>query len=281
MTQSIAVAFVHGAWHSALHWSATKRALAARGVPSIAVDLPGHGIHAPLPSGYLRPGQPGLDTERSGLADLTLDDLTDGLVADLAELRRTFDRVALVAHSAGGGPASLAVERHPDLVDQVIYLSAFVPAGRPSFMDYITAPENSAALQVPREGDPATIGAFRINPLSSDPGVVETIRQAFLADWPADRPGWRLTLHPDEPIASLAAPVEISRARWGSVPRSYIRLADDLALPPATQDLIIAEADRFAPEHPFDVHTLPGGHSPFLTRPVELADVIGGIVSSE
>jgi pimeloyl-ACP methyl ester carboxylesterase len=281
MSRTTAVALVHGAWHSSLHWSATTRALAARGVAGIALDLPGHGAHAPVPSGYLQPGQPGLDTERSGLADLTLDDITDGLVVELAALRRRFDRVALVAHSAGGGPASLAIERHPDLVDQVVYLSAFVPAGRPSFLDYIAAPENSEALQVPRVGDPEAIGALRINPLSSDPAAVETIRQAFLGDWPADRAGWRLTLHPDEPVASLTAPVELTRRRWGSVRRSYIRLTDDLALPPATQDLMVAEADRFAPQRPFSVHDLPGGHSPFLTRPVELAELIGGIVGAE
>ncbi|MDT0461107.1 helix-turn-helix domain-containing protein, partial [Streptomyces sp. DSM 41527] len=31
-------------------------------------------------------------------------------------------------HSAGGGPASLAAERAPELVDRIVYLSAFVPA---------------------------------------------------------------------------------------------------------------------------------------------------------
>jgi pimeloyl-ACP methyl ester carboxylesterase len=268
------VVFVHGAWHSSLHWAATQRALAARGVPSVAVDLPGHGVTAPVPAGYLRPGQSGLATEKSGLADLTLDLVVDALVADLAEVRRRFERVVLVAHSAGGGPASAAVERHPDLVDHLVYLSAFVPAGRPRFFDYIADPVNADAVQVPRVGDHEAIGAFRINPLSPDAAEVETIRLAFLNDWPADRPGWRLTLHPDEPLASLAGESRVTRERWGRVPRSYVRLTDDLALPPATQDLMIAEADRAAPDQPFAVYALPGGHSPFLTRPDELAELV-------
>ncbi|MFD9702575.1 alpha/beta fold hydrolase [Lentzea sp. NPDC059081] len=277
MNDTTVIVFVHGAWHSSLHWAATSRALTARGLSCVAVDLPGHGTTAPLPSGYLEPGQPGLATERSALAGLTTDALVGALLADLAEVRRRFDHVVLVAHSAGGGPASAAVERHPELVDHLVYLSAFVPAGRPRFGDYVTDPVNAGAVQVPRAGDPEAIGAFRINPLSADPAEVELIRQSFLGDWPADRPGWRLTLHPDEPLASLAGEFTVTAGRWGRVARSYVRLTDDLALPTATQDLMIDEADRETPDTPFAVHSLPGGHSPFLTRPGELADLVARI----
>ncbi|WP_290050865.1 alpha/beta hydrolase [Amycolatopsis solani] len=277
MNEPAACVFVHGAWHSSLHWAATQRALAAHGVAGVAVDLPGHGVTAPLPAGYLRPGQPALATEPSALAGLTTGALVDALVAELAEVRRRFARVVLVAHSAGGGPASAALERQPELADHVVYLSAFVPAGRPRFLDYVSAPENAGAVRVPNSGDPEVLGAFRINPLSPDPAEVAVIRRAFLNDWPADRPGWRLTLHPDEPLASLNGEFPVTAGRWGRVPRSYIRLTDDLALPPATQDLMIAEADRLAPDAPFSVFSLPGGHSPFLTRPGELAELVARI----
>ncbi|WIY00834.1 hypothetical protein QRX60_43415 [Amycolatopsis mongoliensis] len=61
------------------------------------------------------------------------------------------------------------------------------------------------------------------------------------------------------------------------MPHSYVRLTDDRALPPATQDLMIAEADRLTPDSSFAVHSLPGGHSPFPTRPAELAELLGRI----
>ncbi|OZM75416.1 alpha/beta hydrolase [Pseudonocardia sp. MH-G8] len=276
-TSSTLVVLVHGAWHSSLHWAATQRSLAQRGIASTAIDLPGHGITAPVPTGYLQPGQPGIATERSDLADLTMDDLTDALVTRLAEVRPRFRRVVLVAHSAGGGTSSAAAERAPELIDHLVYLSAFVPAGRPRFLDYVDAPENAGAVHVPRVGDPTAIGAIRINPLSPDPAEVAAIHRSFLADWPADRPGWRLLLHPDEPVASLAAPVPVTAARWGRVPRTYIRLTDDLALPLATQDLMIAEADQVAPDTKTEVHSLPGAHSPFLTRPDELATVLASL----
>ncbi|HEX4251764.1 MAG TPA: alpha/beta fold hydrolase [Pseudonocardia sp.] len=277
---STVTVFVHGAWHSSLHFVATQGELARHGVPSIALDLPGHGLGAPAPSGYLLPGQPGLATERSELADLTMDRIADDLLASLAGIRPRFERVVLVAHSAGGGPASAVAERAPELVDQLVYLSAFLPAGRPRFLDYVSAPENAGAVHVPTVGDPEVLGAFRINPLSADPAEVAAIQRSFLADWPAQLPGWRLLLHPDEPLASLLAPVQLTPARWGRIPRTYIRLTDDLALPPATQDLMIAEADRAVPDSPTEVHSLPGGHSPFLTRPAELAELLATVAKS-
>lgn len=276
-TDTLAV-LVHGAWHSSLHWAATQRALAGRGIASIAVDLPGHGLGAPLPSGYLQRGQPGLATEKSALAHITMQDATDAVTATLAGVRSRFGRVLLVAHSAGGGPASLAAEQRPDLVDHLAFLSGFVPAGRPRFTDYITAPENAAAVRVPTVADAAELGAFRINPLTDDADVVAVIRRAFLNDLPADAPdSWRQFLHPDEHYDSLGAPVAVTPQRWGRIPRSYIRLTEDLALPPVTQDLMIAEADALTPGNPFDVRSLPGGHSPFMTRPAELAELIADL----
>ena len=263
---------VHGAWHSSAQWAATQRALAARGAASTAVDLPGHGFDAPLPTGYLLPGQPGLAEEESALAGLTLNDCAASLVTALREVRR-WPRVVLVAHSAGGGPASLAAELAPDLVDRLVYLSAFVPAGRPRFADYVAAAENADALGAGLHvGDPARLGAARINPASPDPEYVELLRRTHYGDVPAaefDR--WRLALSPDLPTAIPRTPVALTEQRWGGIPRSFVRLGADRALTPAAQDLMVAEADAAMPRNPFTVHHLPGSHTPFATRPRELA----------
>jgi pimeloyl-ACP methyl ester carboxylesterase len=272
---------VHGGWHCAHHWSTTTRHLAARGVPAVAVDLPGHGSGAPQPSGYLVPGQPGLTTERSPLADLTMQDAADAVVTALAAVRPHYREVVLVAHSAGGGPASLAAEQHPELVDQLVYLSSFVPA-RPRFFDYIESDANTGAVTIPPLGNPADIGAVRINPFSPDAGHIATIRQSFLNDLPADSPdSWRRFLHPDLPLAFLAEPVHLTTQRWGRIRRTYIRLTEDQALPLTAQDLMIAEADALTPGNHFDVRSMPGGHSPFTIRPRELADMLASIAACD
>lgn len=265
--------FVHGAWHGSGQWAATQRALAALGAVSMAVDLPGHGFDAPLPSGYLQPGQPGLLTERSALATVTMDDSAE-TVLDALRQARHHRRVVLVAHSAGGGPASLAAERAPELVDEIVYLSAFVPAGRPRFIDYLGSPENATARgQSLNLGDPGELGAVRINPLSQDPAYVEELRQTHYHDTPLDRfDRWRSALSTDLPLAIPTTPVIVTPARWGRIPRTFLRCADDRALPTAVQDLMIAEADRAMPgDDTFTVRTLPGSHTPFAARPHELA----------
>ncbi|GAB7037022.1 MULTISPECIES: alpha/beta hydrolase [Catenuloplanes] len=263
---------VHGAWHGSGQWAATQRALAAAGAASVAVDMPGHGLDAPLPSGYLHVGQPGLSTERSALAGVTTDDCAAAVLDVLRQARR-YRRVVLVAHSAGGGPASLAAELAPELVDEIVYLSAFVPAGRARFFDYLGAPENATARGGSLNlGDAAELGAVRINPLSPDPEYVEELRQTHYHDTPAHRfDRWRAALSPDLPLAIPTTPVIVTPQRWGRVPRTFVRCADDRALPTAVQDLMIAEADRAVPGNPFTVRNLPGSHSPFAARPRELA----------
>ncbi|MGW5884053.1 alpha/beta fold hydrolase, partial [Streptomyces koyangensis] len=102
-----AFVFVRGAWHSSAQWAATLRELARLGAAGYAVDLPGHGLDGPLPGGNLLPGQPGLLTEKSPLASGTMDECAEAVLETL-RLTRHHNRVFLVAHSAGGGPAALA-----------------------------------------------------------------------------------------------------------------------------------------------------------------------------
>src|SRR5437879_2334616 len=158
--------FVHGAWHASWQWTATQRHLVELGAASLALDMPGHGFAAPLPDTYLDPGQSRLHTAKSELAGLSMEECAADIVAAL-RMVRGYRRVVLVSHSAGGGPASAAAQRAPELVDTLVYLSAFVPAGRPRFADYLATPEQTGTalgggLML---GDPDQIGAFRINPI--------------------------------------------------------------------------------------------------------------------
>lgn len=274
-TDTLAV-LVHGAWHSSLHWAATQRMLARHGIASTAVDLPGHGCSAPMPSGYLSAGQPGLTTEKSAVADVTIQDSAEAVTEALEGARARFEHVMLVGHSSAGGPVSLAAEQAPHLVDQLVYLTAFVPAGRPRFSDYINDEENASAVRIPMVADAEELGAHRINPF--DPEAADTLRRAFLHDLPPTAfDGWRHLLHPDEPYSTLTAPVTVTPERWGRLRRTYIRLIDDPALPITTQDLMIREADLVTPGNPFKTRSLPGGHSPFVTRPAELAELFASI----
>ncbi len=61
---------------------------------------------------------------------------------------------------------------------------------------------------------------------------------------------------------------------WGSVRRTYIMCTRDRALRPDVQAKFISEADAAFPDDPTSVIALEASHSPFLSMPGELADVI-------
>jgi pimeloyl-ACP methyl ester carboxylesterase len=103
------------------------------------------------------------------------------------------------------------------------------------------------------------------------------------------RPGYILTLMP-EPVfygdvepqvaATCAAQLRsqsvssfvepLTAAGWREHPSTYITCTEDQAIPPNMQEVWSARAGT--------VHALPSSHSPFLSRPDELAGLIADAV---
>ncbi|MDP9462978.1 MAG: alpha/beta fold hydrolase, partial [Actinomycetota bacterium] len=101
MTSSRSILLVHGAWHGAWCWAALQAELDRRGVPSYAVDLPGHGASLLEPS------------------DLYGDADHVGAVAE-----RLAGDIVLVGHSYGGAVISQATTRGSNIA-HLVYLTAF------------------------------------------------------------------------------------------------------------------------------------------------------------
>ncbi len=267
----------HGARHGSWQWAATRHAPAGAGAARVAAGLPGHGFGAPPPGGGCPlPGRAGPLTGRPQPADVTMGDCADG-VRDTLRRARRHGRLVLVAHRAGGGPASPAAPCAPGLLDRIACLSASVPAGRPCLSGHLGAPENATAReQNVNTGDPQTLDAGRIDPLAPDGAYLEELRQTQCHDAPAGRfDRRRSALSPGLPPAVPSARVALAAARWGRMRRVFLRCARDRALPTAAQDLMTAEAGQAAvPGAPLTVRTLPTGHSPIAARPRELAGAL-------
>jgi len=123
-------------------------------------------------------------------------------------------------------------------------------------------------------GDPAAIGATRINAQSTDEAYRSLLKAAFYGD--VSEPDFAhaaLQLHCDESNAGALAPSEITPGRFGSVPRHYIRCTQDRAVPLAGQDHMIATVDR-AIGGKTTTHTLESSHSPFLSQPAALSKIL-------
>ena len=142
------VVLVHGAWHGAWCYAALQAELDRRGVPSLAVDLPGHGVSlAPL-------------TDLHGDARCVADTL-----AMLGQ--RGVENPVLVGHSYGGAVITQAAVWFP-AVAHLVYLAAFALDDGESVMGALRAfPRHdvalSAAMRPLDDGtsvlDPAVAGA--------------------------------------------------------------------------------------------------------------------------
>ncbi|MEV5147182.1 alpha/beta fold hydrolase [Streptomyces sp. NPDC052727] len=94
---------------------------------SVAVDLPGHGFAATYPRAYQAPQDlEGLATTPGAIKGVTLADNAAHLIGILERAKRN-GPVILVSHSRGGMTATVAANLRPDLIDRIVYVSAWCP----------------------------------------------------------------------------------------------------------------------------------------------------------
>lgn len=270
---------VHGAWHGAWTYERVIPLLAAGGHAAVARDLPAHGLNAHIPAAYhARPlDAAAFATEPSGSAGTTLADYADSIVATIEQVQALgHEQVVLVGHSMGGVAITAVAERVPEHIARLVYLTAFMPASGVPGVSYIAAPENAGEMVGPQLlADPAAIGALRMDHRSADAAYRANGKLAFYGDVSQqDYDAIANLLTPDVPVAPFATPIATTVERWGSIPRHYIRCLQDRAIRPPLQQRFIAEADAFVPGNPTQVHALDASHSPFMSMPQALAEVL-------
>jgi hypothetical protein len=79
---------------------------------------------------------------------------------------------------------------------------------------------------------------------------------------------------PDAPAGVADGATTLTADGWGSVPRSYLVCTRDRALQPTMQRKFIADADAAFPGRPVTLHALESSHSPFLSMPERVADIL-------
>jgi pimeloyl-ACP methyl ester carboxylesterase len=175
-----------------------------------------------------------------------------GLFDDARVVREKIDAIetplVVVGHSYGGAPVTQGAEGAAN-VSHIVYISGFA----------LEAGESLITCFGGDQPDPATVEG--IIPVREDPAttlyndVPEEKREAALAQ-----------LLPQSAL-SFAEPV--TRTAWSSTPSSYVFCDDDRSLPPEYQK-------PFA-ERTGTTYHLPSGHSPLLSMPGELADILARI----
>ncbi|MGW1028243.1 alpha/beta fold hydrolase [Streptomyces sp. NPDC002577] len=239
--------FLHGYWHGSWRWSEVLTVLTyvtGAGRPAVAVDMAGHGLPARRPTCLTErpfsPEEPA--TEVSPAVDVDLDRAGELLVSLIEKVGRG-GPVTVVAHSMGGTVLTRAAQLAPELVAHAVYLTAFMPASGMPAAAYLRLPENAGSVMGP---------AF-------DTAVAD-VALGLLAT--------------DAPVGIALGATTLTRDGWGSVPRTYITRAQDRAILPALQRKFIDDADTAFPANPTSVVALQTSHSPFLSMPREVADIV-------
>ena len=269
---------IPGAFCNAACWGPTVRELALRGHRALAVDLPGHGFHGQIPTGYL--GGQDIVAMATDTSPMNAISTADDVAAVVALLRRAREHgpTVLVGASRGGITLNAVGNAEPGLVDHLVYASGHCPVpGTPP-----NPPEMAESRLHRAEGiaaaNPADIGALRLNWRTCDPDDLDGLQDALLHD--GTRTELLAYLHTQDPDESVQIDMDLvaaDPARWGSIPRTYVRLTEDRAIPLAMQDRYIADADALTPDNRFTVHEIASSHLWFQIHPAAFAHVLDGV----
>ncbi|MFI9810454.1 alpha/beta fold hydrolase [Streptomyces sp. NPDC052301] len=270
---------VHGAFANSFSFAPLQAELGLLGHRSVAVDLPGHGFAATYPRAYQAPQDlEELATATGAIKGVTLADNAAHLIGTLERAKRN-GPVILVSHSRGGMTATVAANQRPDLIDRIVYVSAWCPVDL-DVSAYYAEPEmatvDATGLAAAMVASPVELGLLRSNFRTADPGVLAAFKAAFLADGTDEEFMVFLnTFQPDENLDVGTADDRAQADTWGRIPKTYIRLTEDASVPLAMQDRMIREGDALTPNNPYDVRTLTSSHLKWLVDPAPAARVLG------
>lgn len=187
---------------------------------------------------------------RTEVVDLPSAGGLTGVRDDTRVIRAALDaiegQVIVVAHSYGGIPAGQAIAQAGN-VTRIVYLSAYQLDVGESLLGFHGAPAPS---------EPKDFEAVPENPIDMFYGDLSRDE--------AEEAAKRLV-----PQSAKSFSDTLTSAGWHTIPSTYIICENDQALPAESQQRLAERAET--------VHRLVASHSPFLSKPVELAALLSVI----
>lgn len=240
---------IHGGFHGAWCWNRVIPELDALGHDAIALDMPGHGervdVSAPT---YV---------ER---AKTILEILQPGDV--------------LVGHSGGGYDITMAADAAPDKIGHLVYLAAGLPLEGKTIME-------STGGAVERDAKTGELRAVRL--MNDETGMLRFIRadargrmiwqsedgarEFFYHDCDPETVAWAFGKLTPTPVTDRAEVIRLTNFWDADLPRSYILCLQDRSKP----RWMSKQAWQRLGVEPL---TIDASHSPFLSRPRELAALL-------
>jgi len=230
------IVLVHGAWSDASSWDAVTPLLKAQGNEVINVNLAGHG------------------KDTTSFAGITFQTYVDQVKAAIG----TRTNVVLVGHSFAGLVISQVAEEEPAQIKELIFLAAALPHDGDSLLSLA-------------KGDPAShIGKALTIDQQHGAAIIakDAVADIFAADAPQQVQEYIAANLKPEPLAPLATPVHLTEKNFGSVKKVYIHTANDHAISYPAQQYMVKNSEVAK------VYTLQSSHTPFISMPDKLAEIL-------
>lgn len=227
---------VHGAWQGAFVWEAVKEALEKKKQKVIVVELPAHGEDFTAP------------------AAVSMDVYRDKVMEAVKNIK---GQIILVGHSMGGVVITAVAEKIPGKIEKLIYVGAFVPANGQSLADLAFSDKQSllGPSLIPSK-DQLTLDVVR-----------ENVTNIFCQDAPATVQAALLKKFRVEPAIPFGDKITLS-SNFAGVDKYYIHTVMDHAIGMDLQNRMVEGA------HITKMFSINTGHSPFLSKPGELTDML-------
>ena len=236
--------FVHGSWHGAWCWDLVAKRLSSAGHMVRAIDLPSHG-----------------DDERNP-EDVTLAHYSAAVCAEVMDMGGD---VILVGHSMGGLVISAASELMPDVISKLVFVAALIPQENDTLLDL-----TEKHIPVPRLLDQAVHPEGLVGHINQD--IAHELFYTDLSEQTAQ--GLIAQLSP-QPLMPLMTPVQITEENFGALPKLYIECTKDKTIPIGAQRAMLRAAKIS------DVISLQSAHSPFISMPDQLADILKSLENTQ
>jgi len=230
---------VHGAWHGGWCYDSVASLLKEAGQTVIIPDLPGRNSKS-----------------ADAFKDINLNTYVD-FITDLVKKQKT--PVTLVGHSMAGVIISQVAENIPDLIEHLIYITAFIPDSGQSLFDEtkkFKEPGLSTEMTVDLAKNRVTISKS------------EKTMECLFGECSEDDAKIAMErLQVTDAYQPFVAPITTSADRFGKIKKTYVLSRKDSSITMENQL-------RIALKHKCRMIILETGHASFISAKEYLADAL-------
>ena len=199
---------------------------------------------------------PGHGYNKIPIKDVTLEKYSSEILKSLSS------PTILLGHSMGGYPISLAAETKPNYIKHLVYLTAFVPEDGKSLSEMRSKVDQYPLTSVIKKTEDG-LGFYIPTKYQKDILYNDCSKQDinFASE--------NLCV---QAIKPQSTPIKLG-ANFKNISKSYISCLDDRTIPIELQKKLSANIPK---ENKYEIKS---GHSPFFSKPAELANILNKIAS--